>query len=116
MPHASSPEPLPYNPSKHHAEGGKVAIILPQPMTVAEIRVLQEFRRLSVETLPLEKVRNIKHPFGGGEESAVALVDKGYLTSDAGRENVILTEKAKAFLAIDYKPDEEVAVKKAESV
>lgn len=83
-----------------------MAIVLSQPMTVAEIRVLQEFRRLSSETLPMEKLRSIKHPYGSGDEPPLSLVDKGYLTADAGRENLTLTDKAKAFLAIDYKPAE----------
>ncbi len=81
-------------------------IVLSQPMEVAEIRVLQEFRRLAAETLPMEKIRSIKHPHGGGDVPALSLIDKGYLTADANRENLTLTDKAKAFLAIDYKPVE----------
>ena len=81
-----------------------MAIILPLNLTSQEIRVLQEFRRLNAETLPLATITAIKHPTGGGEAPAVALVGKGYLETDAGRENFSLTRKAKDFLAIDAKP------------
>jgi hypothetical protein len=77
-------------------------IILPNDLTSQEIRVLQEFRRLNAETMTPEQIKAIKHPAGGGEQPAAALVGKGYLTADAG--GFTLTEKAKAFLAIDAKP------------
>lgn len=80
-------------------------IILPLGLTSEEIRVLQEFRRLNAEALPLEKIKTLKHPAGpGGEAPAVALTDKGWLEIDAARENYALTQKAKDFLAIDAKP------------
>jgi hypothetical protein len=86
-------------------------------MTAQEIRVLQEFRRLSATTLGVAAIKTIKHPAGGGEAPAWSLVDKGLLTADAARENFSLTEKATEFLAVDAKPtvesasgdDEEVA-------
>jgi hypothetical protein len=84
-----------------------LAIILPFPMTPQEMRVLQEFRRIAADTLGIAAIKAIKHPAGGGEAPAVSLVDKGYLTADASRENFTLTEKAKAFLAIDAKPTTE---------
>ena len=77
-------------------------IILPNDLTTQEIRVLQEFRRLNLETMTPEQIKAIKHPAGGGEQPAAALVGKGYLTADAG--GFTQTEKAKAFLAIDAKP------------
>jgi hypothetical protein len=77
-------------------------IILPNDLTTPEIRVLQEFRRLNAETMTLEQVKAIKHPAGGGEQPAAGLVGKGYLTADAG--GFTLTEKSKAFLAIDARP------------
>ena len=77
-------------------------IILPNDFTSQEIRVLQEFRRLNAETMTPEQIKAIKHPAGGGEQPAAALVGKGYLTADAGGFG--LTEKAKAFLAIDARP------------
>lgn len=78
-------------------------------LTAQEIRVLQEFRRLSHETIGVAAVKGIKHPFGGGEAPAFSLVDKGYLTADAARENFTLTPKAKDFLAYDPKPEFEEA-------
>ena len=89
-------------------------ITIPHPLTAQEIRVLQEFRRLSSETLTGEVIRNIKHPAGGGDEPAKSLVTKGYLTSDASGDAYTLTEKSKSFLAIDYKPIEVPAAKAAE--
>lgn len=73
------------------------------------MRVLQEFRRISAETLDLAAIKAIKHPTGGGEAPALSLVDKGYLTTDPSREKFTLTAKAKDFLAINYAPEVESA-------
>lgn len=81
---------------------GPMAIDLPVPMTVPEIRVLQEYRRLSTQTLTLAAIKAIKHPAGGGEEPARTLAGKGYLAADG--DNYTLTEKAREFLAYDPKP------------
>jgi len=78
-------------------------------MTEQEIRVLQEFRRLAVESLPLTTIKAIRHPVGGGETPAFSLVQKGLLTTDGDRQNFILTQKAKDFLAYDPKPEFEEA-------
>lgn len=67
--------------------------------------MLQEFRRIPAETLSVAAIKAIKHPSGGGESPAVSLVAKGYLTADPSSENFMLTEKAKAFLALDPKPE-----------
>lgn len=82
-----------------------MAIILPHPMTSQEIRVLQEYRRISAQTLPLDAIKAIKHPNGGGAAPALSLVSKGYLTADAAGENLTLTEKASEFLSYDPKPE-----------
>ena len=78
-------------------------------MTAQEMRVLQEFRRIAADLMPLTAIKAIKHPAGGGEAPANSLVEKGYLTADADRQNFTLTEKAKSFLAIDAKPEVEAA-------
>lgn len=78
-------------------------------MTAQEIRVLQEFRRVAAETMTADAVKAIKHPAGGGDAPAISLITKGYLTSDDGRTNYTLTEKAKEFLAYDPKPEFEEA-------
>ncbi|HYC59735.1 MAG TPA: hypothetical protein VEK79_09230 [Thermoanaerobaculia bacterium] len=78
-------------------------IILPNDLSTQEIRVLQEFRRLNAETMTPEQIKAIKHPAGGGEAPAASLVGKGYLSADAA--GFTLTEKAKAFLAYDPKPE-----------
>jgi hypothetical protein len=77
-------------------------IILPNDLTTQEIRVLQEYRRLKAAAMSPEQIKAIKHPFGGGEQPAVALVGKGYLTADPA--GYALTEKARTFLAADPKP------------
>ena len=82
-----------------------MAIILSHPMNAQEIRVLQEFRRVAAESLPLAAIKAIKHPNGGGDGPAFSLVNKGYLVSDEGRQAFTLTEKAKEFLALDPKPE-----------
>ncbi|PYQ50885.1 MAG: hypothetical protein DMF59_09600 [Acidobacteria bacterium] len=86
-------------------------------MTEQEIRVLQEFRRLTTETMPLTTIKTIKHPFGGGEAPAFSLVQKGYLSADDARQNFTLTQKARDFLAYDLKPEfEEPSAASAEEV
>jgi hypothetical protein len=78
-------------------------IILPYGLNSAEIRVLQEFRRLTTDTLPLATIKAIKHPEGNlGEAPAASLIGKGYLTGEG--ETFTVTQKAKDFLAIDAKP------------
>jgi hypothetical protein len=77
-------------------------IILPLELTSAEIRVLQEFRRLNTDQLTLEVVKAIKHPAGGGEAPAVLLAAKGFLAAEG--ESFVVTQKGKDFLAIDAKP------------
>ena len=74
-------------------------------MTPPEIRVLQEFRRVAAETLPLEAIKALKHPAGGGEAPAISLMAKGYLTADDGRTSFTLTEKGKEFLVYNPKPE-----------
>ena len=83
--------------------------MLTNGLTPQEIRVLQEFRRLAAETMGVAAIKAIKHPAGGGEAPAFSLVDKGFLTVDASRENFTLTPKAKGFLAYDPKPEFEEA-------
>ena len=78
-------------------------IILPHGLTPAEIRVLQEFRRLAQDTLPLETIKAIKHPTGAlGEAPAASLVGKGFLTGEG--DTFAVTQKAKDLLAIDPVP------------
>jgi hypothetical protein len=84
-----------------------MAIVLPFPMTPPEMRVLQEFRRISADTLDLATIKAIKHPAGGGEAPALSLIEKGYLTTDGARESFTLTANAKEFLAINYVPEVE---------
>lgn len=88
-------------------------IILPSDLISQEIRVLQEFRRLNAETMSSDQIKAIKHPAGGGEQPAAALVRKGYLTADPAGFG--LTEKAKTFLAIDARPMFEEAAATASS-
>ena len=78
-------------------------IILPQGLTTAEIRVLQEFRRLTTDTLPLETIKAIKHPAGAlGEAPAASLIGQGWLTGEG--DVFTVTQKAKEFLALDPVP------------
>ena len=82
-----------------------MAIIMSQPLTTQEMRVLQEYRRISAQTMSIDAIKAIKHPAGGGEAPAVSLVEKGFLAADATAQNFTLTQKAKDFLAIDVKPE-----------
>lgn len=82
-----------------------MAIILPHPMTTQEIRVLQEFRRLTTDTLTASSMRSIRHPVNPGEDPAHTLISKGYLTSAVTAEAFTLTQKGKDFLALDVKPE-----------
>lgn len=83
-------------------------------MTPQEIRVLQEFRRISAETLDSNAIKAIKHPSGGGEDPAISLIAKGYLTADDSRQSFTLTPKAKEFLAYEPKPEFEEGGETAE--
>jgi hypothetical protein len=78
-------------------------------MTPQEIRVLQEFRRMTTDSLALAVIKAIKHPSGGGEAPALSLVQKGYLIHDEAGNTFTLTPKAKEFLAFDPKPEFEEA-------
>ena len=84
-----------------------MAIILSHPIHSAEIRVLQEYRRIAADTMPLAAITAIKHPAGGGKDPALGLVAKGFLTADATGANFTLTEKARQFLALEVKPEQE---------
>jgi len=86
-----------------------MAIILEHGINTPEIRVLQEFRRMAAETLPIAAIKAIRHPTGGGEAPALSLVDKGWLTADPTRENFTLTQKAKDLLALEPVPEFESA-------
>ena len=80
-----------------------MSINLPHGLTSEEIRVLQEFRRLNAESLPLETIKAIKHPAGAvSEKPAVSLVSKGFLSAEG--ESFAVTARAKEFLAIDARP------------
>jgi len=85
-------------------------IVLPYDLTIPEMRVLQEFKRLNAESLPLATIKAIRHPAGGGngEAPAAGLAEKGYVTSDG--ETFNLTQKAKDFLAIQAAPEGESPV------
>lgn len=78
-------------------------------MTTQEIRVLQEYRRIGAETMPVDAIKAIKHPVGGGDDPAKSLVTKGFLTETDAGQNFSLTEKAKEFLAFEPKPEFEEA-------
>jgi hypothetical protein len=80
-----------------------MAIVLPFPLSVQEMRVLQEYRRIGAGTLAADAIKAIKHPVGGGDAPAESLVAKGFLDRDGSSYS--LTEKAKEFLAIDAKPE-----------
>jgi hypothetical protein len=92
-----------------------MSIILPNALTTPEIRVLQEFRRLNAETLPIDTIKAIKHPAGGGEIPAAGLVEKGFLETNGAPESFVLTQKGKDFLAIDARPMFEEAAPASEN-
>ena len=79
--------------------------MLIKEMTPQEIRILQEFRRVSADSMGVAAIKAIKHPAGGGEAPAFSLVDKGFLAVDGSRETFTLTPKGKDFLAYDPKPE-----------
>ncbi|HVT02859.1 MAG TPA: hypothetical protein VHL58_05730 [Thermoanaerobaculia bacterium] len=77
---------------------------LPEGLTPAEIRVLQEYRRMGKQELSVDEIKAIRHPVGGGEAPAALLAGKGYLKVDTGRSAYALTEIATEFLSFDPKP------------
>ena len=64
--------------------------------------MLQEFRRLNADRLTIDAIKGIKHPAGGGETPAITLAGKGFLSADG--DGFAVTEKGRAFLAIEAKP------------
>ena len=81
-----------------------MAIVLPVPLTVQQIRVLQEFRRIGTDSLPLDAIQAIKHPAGGGVAPVDALASRGYLVFDPSASTMNLTDRGRDFLAIEVKP------------
>lgn len=81
-----------------------MAIVLPFPLTIQEIRVLQEYRRVGAETLSGEAIRGIKHPGGSGEDLISSLLGKGFVTAAPGGSGFSLTDAGKALLARDVRP------------
>ena len=90
-------------------------IVLPFDLTIQAIRVLQEFKRVNAESLPLATIKAIKHPSGGGEAPAAELVGKGYLDADDAKETFALTQKGKDFLAIQAAPAGESPVSEGDT-
>ena len=84
-----------------------MAIVLPFQLTIQEMRVLQEFRRIGAEAMPLSAIQAIKHPAPPTTDLAQSLVAKGYLVFDGEAQGFSLTETAKEFLAIDARPEGE---------
>ena len=78
-------------------------IIIPNGLSTQEIRVLQEYRRLKAETLSAEQIKGIKHPAGGGDGLALALVAKGWLAADG--DGFTTTAKARELLALEPVPE-----------
>lgn len=87
-----------------------MAIVLPYDLTIQEMRVLQEYKRLNAESLPLATIKAIRHPSGGGDAPALSLVGKGYLAADGANETFALTQKARDFLTIQAVPESESPV------
>jgi hypothetical protein len=88
---------------------------MPHGLVAPEIRVLQEFKRLNAESLPLATIKAIRQPFGGGEAPAFGLAAKGYLEADGPSENFALTQKGKDFLAIQAVPETESPVSEGDT-
>lgn len=78
-------------------------IIIPNGLTPQEIRVLQEYRRLSAATLTAEAIKAIRHPAGNADAALPALLAKGYLAPEG--EEFAITQKGKDFLAIEATPE-----------
>ena len=82
-------------------------------MTEQEIRVLQEFRRVAVETLTSPRSR--RSSIRPAAARSGDITDRqGLLTTDAARENFALTPKAKEFLSYEPKPEFEEGRKASE--
>ena len=80
---------------------------LPDDLAPAEIRVLQEFRRLGTREMSLDQIKAIKHPPGGGEAPAFSLLQKGYVTADESRARFTLTDKSADLLSYNPVPTTE---------
>ncbi|HUF18841.1 MAG TPA: hypothetical protein VMS12_12430 [Thermoanaerobaculia bacterium] len=79
-------------------------MLMPNGLTPQEIRILQEFRRVGAEELPLDQIKAVKHPAGDPEAPVWTLAEKGYLAADDSRQMLSLTEEARAFLSYNPEP------------
>lgn len=77
---------------------------LPDSLTPAEIRVLQEFRRLGTREMTVDQIKAIKHPVGGGDAPALSLAEKGYVQADPSRTRFTLTQKSDELLTFNPLP------------
>lgn len=77
---------------------------LPEGLTPAEIRVLQEYRRIGKQEITVDELKAVRHPVGGGESPAALLAGKGYLKAAPDGSAYSLTELATEFLSFDPKP------------
>ena len=78
---------------------------LPGGLTASEIRVLQEFRRVGVATMPVAEIRSIRHPSKVGDEVVDALVRKGFLVCTVEDGAFRLTDHGVEFLAQSPAPE-----------
>lgn len=89
---------------------------LPNGLSPQEIRVLQEFRRTEKDELTEEEIIGIKHPGGGGIETARTLLAKGFLAAAPEGSGYCLTDRARTLLAAKPAPAGAVEEPAGESV
>jgi Mn-dependent DtxR family transcriptional regulator len=78
---------------------------LPDGLTPARIRLLQEFRRLKKDALTTDEIRAVRHPVAGADGAAEELAARGYVLREPDG-TYRLTEKAAEFLSYDPKPED----------
>jgi hypothetical protein len=77
---------------------------MPHDLTSQEIRLLQEFRRLTSKQLTRVQLEAVRHPFGKTEPALAGLLAKGFVVAAEAPESFALTEKGESFLAYDPVP------------
>ena len=77
---------------------------MPHDLTAQEIRLLQEFRRLTSKQLTRGQLEGVRHPFGETGPAISGLLQKGFLTNGDAADSYGLTEKGEKFLSYDPVP------------
>ena len=80
---------------------------LPNGFRPPELRILQEYRRLSRKAMSRAEIDAIRHP-ASAEGAVEGLLEKGYLVPSGAEGEYALTPAAEELLAVEPVPEWEI--------